>query len=191
MRLFVAIELSDAIRKSLQDLQETFRAQTPQLNWTRPQNLHLTLKFLGEVRDKDVPKLSEALATVKASGPIEISATHVQCFPPSGPIRIISAGMPRVPTLLRLASDIDDACFQVGFPKEARPWTPHVTIGRAKAPLRPALRARLSPAAGQLPSATMRVDRFALISSKLTQAAASYATVAVFYINLPNISTMA
>jgi 2'-5' RNA ligase len=190
MRLFVAIELSEEIRKRLVAIQETLRAHAPRLNWTRAENLHLTLKFLGEVRDADVPRLTEALATVRASAPIEISATHVQCFPPSGRIRIISAGMPRVPALLRLAGDIDDACLAAGFPKEGRPWTPHITIGRAKEPLRPVLRSRLSPAAGQLPSPTMRVDRFVLFSSKLSQASASYAPIASFYINLPKLSTI-
>src|SRR5688572_33489642 len=92
MRLFVAIELSNELRNRLEKTQDAVRTVAPYLSFTRPENLHLTLKFLGEVPDADVKGIADAVETVPPLGEFELTTDGgVVCFPERGRVRVVSA----------------------------------------------------------------------------------------------------
>src|SRR5438552_17589248 len=93
MRVFVAIELSEGFRSRLVEMQDALRAVVPDVSFTTPQNLHLTLKFIGEVEEQRVPALCEALKAVPQVGQFELRLIGADFLPERGPIRIIGASL--------------------------------------------------------------------------------------------------
>lgn len=146
MRCFIAIELPEPIRHRLSGLQEALASLDREVRWTRPEQIHLTLKFLGEVPDREVLGVCEALAgAATLCEPIDLEIGGVGCFPERGAARIIWVGVAGPPpSLTRCHAAIERACADVGFAPEDRAFRPHLTIGRARAArgshqLRPAL----------------------------------------------------
>src|SRR4051812_38779451 len=96
MRLFVAVELPEGERRRLAELPERYRwrgLDASSLNWTREENLHITLKFLGAVGDDQVIAVTDALAQVQPPGRMLVRIEALTFFPPRGPIRIFAAKM--------------------------------------------------------------------------------------------------
>lgn len=132
MRCFLAIELPDGIRESLASLQDRLRPVARGVRWSRPDQIHLTVKFLGEVPDVRLPAVCRAAEAVAAAGPqfhIRIGGTG--CFPVRGPARIVWAGLVDPPKAL---FDCQRACEKafasLGYPPEGRAFHPHLTLGR-------------------------------------------------------------
>src|SRR6266550_2352900 len=118
MRLFLAIELPDDVREHLVRVQEALATVMPEVAMTRAENLHVTLKFLGEVDDRGTVSLCESLAKIRGAA-MELSARGVECYPKRGPIRIIAAGMDGSLVALRgLHQAIEQRCQFLGFEKE-------------------------------------------------------------------------
>ncbi len=181
MRLFLAIELSDPFRKHLLKLQNALRPLAPRIAWTRPDNLHLTLKFLGQVPDHHVKPLADSLSHLSTSTPIDLHATHLVGFPPAGPVRIVAAALAAPPSLLQLVSRIESACHSLGFPREPRAYTPHITLARAREPLPTPLRKTLENAARPMfPGPTFAPTEFTLMLSNLLQHGPVYTPAARF-----------
>ena len=186
MRLFVAIELFRALRTHLTQLQDAIRILSPNLSFTRPENLHLTLKFLGEVADRDVPALTDALASISPVGEFELTTTGIICFPDRGRIRVISADVQPNATLLELQQRLDAVTELKCFPREQRPFHPHITLARARTPVPAPMRQTLTAAATtDKPAPTMTAHEFVLMESRLHPKGAGYTPSARFYIKLP------
>lgn len=136
MRCFVAIELSDGIRKQLAALQRRHTRLDRDVKWVRPDQIHLTLKFLGEVPDADVPALCDALKAVAADHePIEFGVKSTGCFPPGGGARVFWVGVDEpAGALVGLQQACETAYEQFGFAPEGRDFTPHLTLARVKNP---------------------------------------------------------
>lgn len=136
MRCFIAIELTDDIKKQLLALQRRHAALDRALRWTTPEQMHLTLKFLGEVPDADLSTTCEAITAVAAKySPITFSVREVGCFPPGGAVRIFWVGIEEpTGTLGRLRNACEDAFAGLGFARERRSYTPHLTLARVKDP---------------------------------------------------------
>lgn len=152
------------------------------VSWTRGENLHLTLKFLGEVADEQVKPLCDELRAIVRPGPIEMWAEGLVCFPECGSIRIIGAGLAG-PTaaLLELVERIEEACARQEFPRERRAYTPHLTLARAKIPLPGGLRGKLAEAVkDHFPGPVMSTSQFVLMQSVLKPAGAEYTPAARF-----------
>ena len=135
MRLFVAAELPEEEKHRLEDLcrrrdwfgfGEGWRA-------VATKNLHLTLKFLGEVTDERATHVAEALKSVPWPASLALQTEGVTFFPPRGPINVFVArlGGADVGRLRQLHADIELTLEPLGFPREARPFNPHVTLLRA------------------------------------------------------------
>src|SRR5687767_13170747 len=131
MRLFLAIELSDELRNHLVKMQDGVRSLATNLSFTRPENLHLTLKLLAEVPDPDVPSLTDALNTIPRVGEFSLSTTGIICFPDRGRVRVISANVNAPHNLLQLHTQIETAMQAKGFARENRAYRPHITLARA------------------------------------------------------------
>jgi 2'-5' RNA ligase len=136
MRCFVATELPDAVRTRLADLQKGLAALDRDVRWTRPDQIHLTIKFLGEVPDADVPGVCGVAAKVaRACAPFAIEVRGAGCFPPRGPARIVWAGLGDLPdALINCHREIESAYAEIGFKPEDRPFHPHLTVGRVRDP---------------------------------------------------------
>ena len=134
MRLFVAIELDERVRSRLEKVQAKLRPECDGVRWVRPELIHLTLKFLGEVPDSKVAAVTQSIARAVANGePLAMTLTGTGCFPPRGPVRIVWVGAEEPSgKLVHFAESVDAELARIGFPREQRPFSPHLTIGRVQ-----------------------------------------------------------
>jgi 2'-5' RNA ligase len=136
VRLFFAIELDDAVRVALHHAVAPLRAGEPDLAWVRPEKLHLTMKFLGEVGEAHVERLALAAGDVAARHrPFELTLGGVGAFPNFRRARVVWMGVESEAKLELLHHDLELACSYVGFEVEGRPFRPHITLARVRAPL--------------------------------------------------------
>jgi len=178
LRLFVAILLSDKVRAALARLQKELGRRCDGVRWVQQDQLHVTVKFLGDVPDGDVPSVSEAIARgAGVGGPFSMRVETAGCFPPRGGVRIVWAGTTEPSnTVQRSAEAINGELEDLGFEREQRVWSPHITIGRVK----------FDNSAGRIRSAVERVsysgidqavDSVSLMSSVLAPKGPTYAQV--------------
>lgn len=131
-RLFVALELPDEIKQSLEPLTRGLG----DVRWLWPEQQHLTLRFIGELDNGRMYDLAEALALV-AGVPFELRLKGIGHFPPRGEPKVIWAGVEKSEELERLKRRIDRALAEAGVPRETRKFAPHVTLARIRGPLSP------------------------------------------------------
>jgi 2'-5' RNA ligase len=136
VRAFIAIELPPAILKALGDLQDRLKQDVPPklVRWVRPQGIHLTLKFLGDVPQAKVDAIAEALQDACAPhAPFSLSVGGMGCFPNPRRPRVVWVGVDEPSgALVRLQRDVERAIGPLGFPPEKRRFSPHLTLGRVK-----------------------------------------------------------
>jgi 2'-5' RNA ligase len=130
-RLFVACELPSDALAALRSLQSRLRGRMELgLRWVRPEGMHLTLKFLGNVSRRHVREITEALEQAVLPFEVNVTATHVGMFGGIRP-RVVWAGLDGdVERLQALADVVEGALGSVGFPGEGRPFRPHLTLAR-------------------------------------------------------------
>ncbi len=133
-RLFVALNLSAELRGELHEATAALRAVVPrQGRWVPADNLHLTLKFLGDCPDSRVAHLEESLARAAlASGPARLAIAGVGAFPNLRRPRVIWIGVEPDPKLELLQHEVETACAALGYQIEGRPFRPHITLGRTE-----------------------------------------------------------
>lgn len=135
MRLFVAVNLSSEIRERLATVQDRLRHAQADVSWVRPENIHITLKFLGETEEKRLPSIREALADAARTGasfPMEIAG--VGSFGGRVP-RVVWVGVrDGARPLTDLARQVEHVLARLGFPKEKREFSAHLTLGRVRSP---------------------------------------------------------
>jgi 2'-5' RNA ligase len=182
MRLFIAIELPEDAKRHLVAVQDAVRPHAAKASLTRPENLHLTLKFLGEVEVRLAGALRESLEKVKGPVGISLSATGIECFPNRGPVRIVAAALGgQVEALSAVHAAIEQRCRFLGFERETRAYRPHVTVARARPTLPPATRDLLSDTTEALfPGPALVAKEFALVQSTLKPQGSEYVTIARF-----------
>jgi 2'-5' RNA ligase len=180
MRAFIAIDLPLEILNELARCQTSFRGLCPDARWTRPEGIHLTLKFLGEVTDAQAGQITQALASLEAFQNFSVEIKSFGFFPDARRPRVFWAGVAAPPDLAQFARRVDDAMEKVGFPREQRAFSPHLTLARFREPRpQPALREEVEKQAGLL-LGRFEVSEFFLYESKLTPQGAEYRKVARF-----------
>jgi 2'-5' RNA ligase len=134
LRLFVAVLLSDALRNSIARAQDQFKKASGGVKWVAPENLHVTLKFLGGVDEERLDDINTALsASVEGFQTFDLKLAGAGAFPGlSRPQTIWIAAKEGTEHLRRLAESVESRLEAVGFPKEERKFKAHITIGRAK-----------------------------------------------------------
>lgn len=178
MRLFVAIELSPAVRKALVDLQRRLDAHGSIVRWVPAEQLHLTVKFLGEVDDRRVAAVGRSVTDCGTTlGAFTMSTAGAGCFPPRGRARIVWGGVTDASGRLgALTEAVEAAMESFGFARERRPFSPHVTIGRVReGAATDALRAAVG--AAPLTCVEQEVAAMTLMSSVLSPRGPTYAPV--------------
>jgi RNA 2',3'-cyclic 3'-phosphodiesterase len=140
MRTFIAIELPLDIRNSLVKIQDKLKITLPKINWVKPANLHLSLKFLGEISLEQVESIQQIIADItKTFVPFEIRLDTLGVFPNYRTARIIWIGTNQpLFELKQLVDQLETKLLETGLPKEERPFQAHITLGRIKNPLIPA-----------------------------------------------------
>jgi 2'-5' RNA ligase len=180
MRLFVALEIPSTVRENLAELLKSLRSMSPQTRWVRPENLHVTLKFIGEVSEARLVGIRNALVRVRSNQPVTLEFRDLGFFPNERHPRVLWAGIEASPNLKVLAADIDIAVEKLGIPREQRPFSPHLTLARFEPPRLPEkLRPAIQESAGR-DFGSLRTNRFHLIESKLKPSGAEYTTLESF-----------
>jgi 2'-5' RNA ligase len=180
VRLFVALEIPANVRENLAEFVKPLRALGPQPRWVRPENLHVTLKFIGEVLTEKLDAIRGALAAVRSDRAVTIDFRGLGFFPNEKSPRVFWAGMNASPNLKTLASDIENAMQKLGIPGEQRPFLPHLTLARFQSPRLPEkLRAAIQENAPR-EFGSLRFSQFHLIESKLKPSGAEYTTLESF-----------
>ena len=167
-RLFVAIDPSEAVRTQVLGI----CCGLPDARWTEPEQLHLTLCFIGEVDGATFLDISEALARITAE-PFSLQLRGVGFFPPRRLPRVVWAGIEKSEPLMTLQRKITTRLFQLGVTLENRKFTPHLTLARLRE-TPPAKVGRYLEANGLFSSASFVVERFLLYSSILGRKGASH-----------------
>lgn len=138
MRLFIAAEISEEARTEATQRIELLQAKFSDLRvgWEKPEKLHLTLKFLGEVEEDKLPEVIQA--TKKAArqiSPFELEIAGSGVFPVRGAARVLWLNITSSKDILqRLNQRLEDECYVIGFEREERFYTPHLTIARLREP---------------------------------------------------------
>ena len=184
MRLFIAIELSEEIRAALAQIQSHLKYSGADVKWIEKDNIHLTLKFLGDVSDEKAEKIKQILDDiVKETKSFELSlkmskeapGTLIGAFPNINYPRGIWVGLDKGAAKSKiLAEKIDDTLSKIGFQKETRPFAAHLTIGRVRSPKnKEALKEKMT--SYQLSAISLQlVKSVALFQSTLTPKGAVY-----------------
>lgn len=130
MRVFFAIEVEEEIKNYLAHYQEMVQKNSVKGNFTVSDNFHLTLKFIGEVEEKNIEVLKEALDSLgQQHRSFHLTSKDIGSFP-RGSKQIIWAGLEREPRLQKLYNDLEDRLTLLGYERESRPYRPHITLGR-------------------------------------------------------------
>jgi 2'-5' RNA ligase len=187
MRLFVALEIPEAVQRELARRVAALRERLPRARWVEPEKIHLTLLFLGQTPDDQVPNLSAKLREAFAKhAPMTLRLSGGGTFPPKRPARVAWVGMEAPEELAAVQADAVAAAVEaVGFEPEKRPFTPHVTLARCE-PNWPRDAAEKFAAAFPAEIGPLfRVDRGVLMESKLSPKGARYSVVESFPMEAP------
>jgi len=134
MRCFIAIDLPDQILSKLaQKTSEYKKKLPPVVRWVKPENIHLTLKFLGEITPQEVKSIELQLDAIGSKHtPFDLTFSENGVFPNWNRPRILWVGLIHTDALFSLVDEIETELQSIGIPPENRPFSPHITIGRFK-----------------------------------------------------------
>lgn len=179
MRSFIAIDIPGAIRATFNDIIRKIGADSRGVKWVPVQNIHLTLKFLGDVRDDLVPLLKERLLLLgRTQQPLTVDIRGAGVFPNFRNPNVLWIGIEASERLKSLFMEIDISLSEIGVEREHRVFSPHLTIGRVKD------RRSIDPVVKELVTykdtffGTIEVREILLMESVLKPSGAEYSEVA-------------
>ena len=181
MRVFIAIELPEDIRKKLGDLQRELRTSTTSARWVPPESIHLTLKFLGVVADSRIQDIDRAFQGLTWKH-FQVAVHGVGFFPGKPSPRILWAGL-TASSLEDLAGEIDVRMAPLGFESERRAFRPHLTLARAKDKRLDAALVQDARRFEDVDCGAFGVDRCFLFQSTLKPSGAVYCKLREYILN--------
>ncbi len=179
MRLFTGLSIAPTVVDRLADLLNPLRSKV-RLQWTPPENFHVTTKFLGEWPQENLQPVIDALHNLHKPAPFTLEIERLGCFPNLYSPRVLWAGVRAPQALAQLAHDTDAALRQVGVPAEERAYSPHLTLARIKpdsalAPIRELLQVHAIEEFGET-----NVTNFHLYVSRPASGGSVYEKLATF-----------
>src|SRR5689334_4831235 len=134
MRTFIAIELPEQIKTELAKLQNELRRAQADVSWTKPENIHLTLRFLGEIQERQLEALKRVCAESAAEfAPFRLALKEAGVFPNFRQPRVLWAGLAgELEAAARLQRHLEEGVVSLGFAPGDKPFKPHLTVGRVK-----------------------------------------------------------
>jgi RNA 2',3'-cyclic 3'-phosphodiesterase len=180
VRLFVALDLPDQVRHAISELIAKLQPKSRAARWIKPENLHITLKFIGHVGNEKLSPIESALSSIHAERPVELHFRGMGFFPNERRPRAFWCGIASPPNLAELAANIDRALSPLGVEAETRPFTPHLTLARFKSDegIREVVQAATDMKSTDFGAATE--TNFHLYESLLKSTGAQYNRVASF-----------
>jgi RNA 2',3'-cyclic 3'-phosphodiesterase len=180
LRTFIAIEIPDGVKKEMAKAQEQLKQSGADAGWVRPEGIHLTLKFLGEVLEAKIDEVKSTLArTAGAMSRFRLEIARAGAFPSSKNPRVVWLGVSGdIDKLEALWSSVEDSMAAIGFEREDRAFSPHLTLARIKY-----LRPRYSwqeaiDGIKDVRIAGFEVDHISLMKSELKPSGAVYTEIA-------------
>jgi 2'-5' RNA ligase len=185
VRLFVACEVPEDARETIGGIIETLKSRSGNaVRWIRPDGVHVTLKFLGEVHVKQLPAVKLAIQeAVVGHSPFELEYSNIGTFGGREGLRLMWVGIAGdVLRLEALVRAVNAALAVVGFEPERRPFRPHLTLGRVRDEIPTRQRAEIEVAVGKMdvPPTGWRTTQVSLMRSRLTTQGAIYEVLATF-----------
>ncbi|GAB4228653.1 MAG: RNA 2',3'-cyclic phosphodiesterase [Deltaproteobacteria bacterium] len=182
MRAFFGIGLPAGVRDSIVSAVAGLRGFHAPVSWTPAENLHITLKFLGEISADRLPGIEESLRPVAAAiPPFSLLCEGGGVFPGERNPRIFHVGfLEPLELVRRLQQNMENALSGAGFPREDRPFHPHITVGRTRGALPPGLGGRYLHRFSGRRFGVVPVSSFTLYRSRLTPGGAVYSPWIVF-----------
>jgi len=179
IRTFISVELPQEIHHKLRQMQDILGASMPDVRWTKSPNIHLTLKFLGDVEVSRIDAISKALAGIASRfPPFTMSFTGLGAFPNSRKPRIVWVGLEYgADESMEIAEQIEGAMKRLGFPREKRPFRPHLTVGRIRRLEHPALMTESLEQSDVGKLGEFTVQQVSLIKSQLDPGGSIYTTL--------------
>ncbi|PIQ90845.1 MAG: RNA 2',3'-cyclic phosphodiesterase [Candidatus Omnitrophica bacterium CG11_big_fil_rev_8_21_14_0_20_41_12] len=182
MRAFIAIDLPPQIKDAISKTQDKFKNALPKISWVKPVNLHLTLKFLGEISPKQLDLINQIIDKIcsKANN-FKIRLEAMDLLPDIARARIIWIGTEKIEAQLQqIVEELETKLSQLGIPKEKRHFCAHITIGRIKTHIAPSI---LEETLGKLKNGLLReklkfaAEKITLFQSTLGPAGPDYAVL--------------
>ena len=136
VRAFVAANLDPGLKGKIALVQDRLKASRADVGWVRPENLHLTLKFLGHVEEASLKAIAEALESAALGyGSFRLAFAGLGAFPQPRAARVVWIGVSDgAQALAGLQARLEERLEPLGFPREARPFAAHLTLGRVRGP---------------------------------------------------------
>jgi 2'-5' RNA ligase len=181
MRTFIAIDFDRNIKSRLSDLREELAESGADVRWVKSQDLHLTLKFLGDIDDKQAGVVKDLLEKIaRLSSPFPIALKGVGAFPNIDSPKVVWVGITKgLEALKKISLNLENELEKAGFSKEGRMFRPHVTLGRVRSGLN---RAKLTEAIKNLsrkeePELIFMVESLTFFKSQLTPSGPIYTII--------------
>ena len=170
-RCFLAVELEDVVRERVKVLQKELRRTLPNVKWVEEDNLHVTLLFLGEVDDREIAKVCRlAQEAVNGIKPFTLSVEQFGCFPHPHRPRVLWVGVGEgKEELVEMYDALATPLSELGFRREDRPYSPHITLGRTKSDGPIAELSRALEKHATWDAGSFQVTEVVLMSSELTR----------------------
>jgi len=179
MRLFVAVEIAPEIRDKITEFVSQIKPNLANARWSRPEGLHITLKFLGNVPDQKRSAVEDKLRGIGA-GHFSLSLSEVGVFPNVKSPRVLWVGVGASDDLAKLAEQVEAALAPLGFEREKRAYTPHVTLARFNDRDKKADASAVLSSGPKAGFGTMTATQFHLYESKLSPQGSRYSKLASF-----------
>ena len=176
MRAFVGIGLPPSVRRAIAEAASPFRVLRLPVSWTPEGNLHLTMKFLGEIPSGRVEEIGELLLAAAGDVPaFDLTVEGAGGFPGLRAPRVLWVGI-REPLVLvgKLQENMETMLSGAGFPREGRPFHPHITVGRVRGRIPPGWGEEYARVLSGIPFGTAGVNSCQLYESRLSPGGAEY-----------------
>jgi 2'-5' RNA ligase len=180
VRLFVALDVPEETREALAALIHRFETICRGARWVRAENLHITLKFIGEVDEAKFPEIKAILSRVNSRDPFEIKFHRFGFFPNEHHPRVFWVGMESGPSMAELAAAIDANLKPLGIPHEVKSFRPHLTLARFKTPKGVSKLQEITSALEEQEFGRTTAREFHLYQSVLKRSGAEYTRLATF-----------
>jgi 2'-5' RNA ligase len=181
LRTFIAVELPEDIRIAIQQVQQALKKYRLNFRWVRPESIHLTLKFLGNIPPEDIQTVAKTLNDVaKVYDIFELRGSGVGVFPSIKNPRVLWAGVGgSIRTLQSVQSMLDNRLSELGFEKERRPFKGHLTLGRAKGRIDSRQMIDAISACGEFATLSFTVRSLTFFKSDLRKGGPVYSRLAI------------
>ncbi len=182
IRCFVALNLPPELKGRLAELEARLKEARADVSWVKPENIHLTLKFLGGVEETRIPLIKRAIQEgLHGEGPLVLSLAGLGVFPNPRSPRVIWVGVEGdTERMEKLQKRLEQALEEVGFPREARSFSPHMTLGRMRSRQGTAGLMELVGRLGEYRAGSIQAESIELMRSQLHPAGAIYSILESF-----------